>query len=117
MSTSSRTQRRTHARKRVEFRVEIRADGRTQVLTVARNISMGGLFLEMAPPWPVGPEVALCVHLPTGSISCKGRIAWSSADAGEPGWDGRRGVGVELSGLGMAEWQALAEAIAQLPDV
>lgn len=68
------------------------------LLAYSTSLSRGALFLETAHELPVGAAVALALEVPDASaVDVQGQVAWRRA---EPGPDGPRGVGVEVTEVG-----------------
>ena len=60
-------QRREHLRFDKVFMVRLESALFGDVACVARNVSAGGIFLEMADPLPLGARVRVCFPVPDGS--------------------------------------------------
>ncbi len=107
------SKKRQHPRIEADIAVSIRADGGGMMSTGRiRNVSLGGVFVEMA-PLPFGTELDMTFSLPAGpqrSLRCQGYVAWTTKESPErsPGMDG---VGIRLSGLSVADMRALSEYI------
>jgi Tfp pilus assembly protein PilZ len=76
------------------------------------NISLGGVFIEMPDPPGFGTEVALEFKLTQerSPIRCKGFVVWSTKGKAEVA-DGRKGVGIRLTGLSVADMKGLSDFI------
>jgi hypothetical protein len=60
-------QRREHLRFDKVFTVRVESMLFGDVVCVARNISAGGMFLELSDPLPLGCEIRVCFPVPDGS--------------------------------------------------
>ena len=111
-SPGGETQRRAHPR--VQTRIEAKLklpDGRTQVTGQILNISLGGVFIEMADPAGFGTELDLEFSLPDAVMRCKGLVVWSTKTSPQRA-GGRPGVGVRLMKIGVADMRKLEAYIA-----
>jgi uncharacterized protein (TIGR02266 family) len=111
MTTSSRrSQPRVEANLTVKLRVPA---GETTATNRIRNISLGGVFIEMDEPIAFGTEVQLEFSLPVAPrvIRCKGFVVWSTKTSPERVKDGVQGIGVRLMEIGIADMRTLAEYI------
>ena len=61
------SQRREHLRFDKVFTVRVESMLFGDVMCVARNVSAGGIFLELADPLPLGATVRVCFPVPDGS--------------------------------------------------
>ncbi len=107
------SERRSSLRVDVEVGVKIRwPDGSTSSSTVVRNISLGGVFIEMDEPLSFGAELGLEISLPVPPrlIRCKGFVVWSSKTHPER-CAGISGIGVRLIEIGISEMRILNEFI------
>ena len=107
------SERRSNSRVEVELSVKIRLpDGRTSSSDVIRNISLGGVFIEMPEPLPFGAELSLEFTLPVvpRSIRCKGFVVWSSKTHPDR-CPGKSGAGVRLMDIGISEMRILNDFI------
>ncbi len=108
------SERRSNSRVPVNLNVKIRLpDGRTTATERIRNISLGGVFIEMSDPLPFGAEFALEFSLPVAprTIRCRGFVVWSSKTHPDR-MPGSHGVGVRLMDIGIADMRVLNEFIA-----
>jgi hypothetical protein len=93
--------------KRVHPRVPLVADvvcevsGGASIHGRAKDISIGGMFIESETPVTFGTEVSIVVRLPNTKADCRlpGTIRWLN-----PG-----GVGVQFGLLGARETHAISE--------
>jgi uncharacterized protein (TIGR02266 family) len=87
-------------------------DGTRVTSTRIQNISLGGVFIEMAEPLPFGADVELEFTLPVEPrvICCMGFVVWSTRDAPERG-RGSTGIGVRLIDIRVREMRLLNEFI------
>jgi len=85
------------ADRRYERRVaiEIVNDG-ARASAVTRNISLGGVFVEIDQALPLGAKVALSFRVPTQPepIEVAGQVRWMETEEGR-----MRGVGIRFEGL------------------
>jgi uncharacterized protein (TIGR02266 family) len=108
---------RSHPRVPASAKVTMRTtDGRTATVEELSNISLGGVFVHMTDPYAFGEELQLEFELPERSrvIRCRGIVVWSSrATSSRPkvDADGRKGIGVRLMEIGIADMRALADYI------
>ena len=110
MSTQSR---RTQPRVDANISVKVALPGGPSTTTQRiRNISLGGLFIEMNDPVPFGTELALEFDLPVAPrhIRCKGFVVWSTKTAPERA-KGMQGIGVRLMDIGIADMRLLAQYV------
>jgi uncharacterized protein (TIGR02266 family) len=75
------------------------------------NISLGGVFIDMEEPLTFGTEVSLEFALPVAArtIQCRGLVVWTSKHARAS--EGKRGIGVRLMEIGIADMRVLADYI------
>jgi Tfp pilus assembly protein PilZ len=107
------SERRSNSRVTVDLDLKIRLpDGRILSSNPIRNISLGGVFIDMPEPLAFGAELALEFTLPVAPrlIRCKGFVVWSSKTHPER-CPGRSGVGVRLMDIGIGEMRILHEFI------
>ncbi|HET6345619.1 MAG TPA: PilZ domain-containing protein [Myxococcota bacterium] len=76
------------------------------------NISLGGVFIEMPEPLGFGTEVSLEFKLTQerAPVRCKGFVMWSTKGKAEVP-EGRKGIGVRLTDLSVADMKELSEFI------
>jgi uncharacterized protein (TIGR02266 family) len=86
------TERRAAPRIPVETDITIGGHGRVQT-GVSADVSMGGLFVSVYAPLPLGTKVSLRFRLPTGSVVASGVVRWSRE--ARPGR--LAGMGIELA--------------------
>ncbi len=102
---------RAHPRATADISATIRLpDGRTHSTGHIRNISLGGVFIEMDNPLGFGAELDLEFKLPAGTqaIRCRGLVMWNTkTQEGYP----RPGMGVRLMQIGVHEMRLLADYI------
>lgn len=110
MSTPSR---RTQPRVDANIRVKVSwGGGRSATTERIRNISLGGVFIEMEEPVSFGTELTLEFDLPVAPrhIRCKGFVVWSTKTAPERG-QGMQGIGVRLMDIGIGDMRLLAQYV------
>ena len=93
--------------------VKVRSpDGKRASTDSIRNISLGGVFIEMDDPLPFGTDVELEFTLPVNPrvIRCKGFVVWSTKETPERG-GGTDGIGVRLMDIGVREMRLLNDFI------
>ena len=106
---------RQHKRINANLSVKLRSpDGRRASTEFIRNISLGGVFIEMADPLPFGTDVELEFSLPVDPrlIRCRGFVVWSTRTSPDQG-QGREGIGVRLMDIGVRDMRLLNEFIEQ----
>ena len=106
-------QKRAHRRVATNITATIRAPDRVAVkVGHIRNISLGGVFLEIPEPLPFGTDIDVEFSLPSaaGVIRCKAFVVWSTKDNPEKA-EGKQGIGVRLTDIGVKEMRDLAEFI------
>lgn len=88
--------RRTDPRYSRRIEVEVEAGGARHRATT-RNLSLGGMFVELTPPWPVATPVQVRFSLPNQreAIAVAGEVRWVEGGAG----DRASGMGIRLEGL------------------
>ncbi len=75
-----------------------------------RNISLGGVFIEMD-PFAFGKELDLTFTLPTGArLNCAGYVVWSTK-AGSDRAGGLQGNGLRLTDISVADMRSLSEFV------
>lgn len=84
--------------------MELTAAGERQ-MAVTRNISLGGMFVEIMKPVAVGSAVLVRFKVPTQpeAIEVAGEVRWVESDVG----GGVAGMGVRFQGLRAREVWAL----------
>ena len=105
--------RREHKRVSASITVKVRSpDGRRSTTEQIKNISLGGVFIEMEDPLAFGTDVELEFAVPSDVrvITCKGFVVWSTKSSPERG-GGRQGIGVRLMDIGVREMRMLNEFI------
>ena len=105
--------RREHKRVSAAINVKVRSpDGRRASTEEIRNISLGGVFIEMSDPFAFGTDIELEFTLPADRriINCKGFVVWSTKTSPERA-AGRSGIGVRLMDIGVKEMRLLNEFI------
>ncbi len=108
------TERRSNSRVDVELSVKLRAPGgRVVSSSTIRNISLGGVFIDMPDPLAFGAELEIEFSLPAAprQIRCKGFVVWSSKTHPER-CPGLSGIGVRLMDIGITEMRILNEFVA-----
>jgi hypothetical protein len=105
---------RAHPRVSTNIQVKVwAAHGRELQAGEIRNISLGGVFVEMSHPQPFGADLDLEFRLPgpeDRTIRCKGFVVWSTKSSPEKS-PGMQGVGVRLAEIGVQEMRDLAAFI------
>ena len=113
-------QRRTQPRVNTDISVKLRSvAGGTTTTQKIRNVSLGGVFIEMNEPLAFGTEIDMEFSLPVAPrvIRCKGFVVWTTKTAPERVQDGAEGIGVRLMEIGIAEMRILSGFIKEsLPD-
>src|SRR5688500_3884048 len=107
-------ERRSNSRVAVELSVKVRLpDGGVSTSETIRNVSLGGVFIQMANPLPFGAEVALEFSLtsPSRTIRCKGFVVWSTKT--NPEKSAQPGIGVRLMDIGITDMRVLNEFVAR----
>jgi uncharacterized protein (TIGR02266 family) len=107
------SERRSNSRVDVDLSVKIRLpDGRAAASSMIRNLSLGGVFIEMPEPLPFGAELSLEFALPIAPrlIRCRGFVVWSSKTHPDR-FPGKSGVGVRLMDIGITEMRILNEFV------
>ena len=77
--------------------------GGTEAEGAARDVSVGGMFIETASPFAFGTNVVVHVHLPgyKGEMALPGVVRWTGDD----------GMGVQFGLLGARETHAITEIV------
>ncbi len=104
---------RRHRRIEADIEVQARTKKGAPVSTGRiRNVSLGGVFVEMDEPLGFGTELDLSFRLPAGAedIVCTGFVVWSTKEKPEA-MPGMQGVGVRLADIGVSEMRALNDYI------
>ncbi|MEZ4271684.1 MAG: PilZ domain-containing protein [Myxococcota bacterium] len=104
---------RAHPRVATEISVKIRIEGgRTAAGGTIRNISLGGVYIEMDEPPGFGQEMELDFSLPIAprNIRCNGFVMWSTKNDPER-LGGRQGMGVRLTDIGINAMRLLSDYI------
>lgn len=75
--------------------VDLGYEGRV-IATRSRNISLGGLYVEIDQSLPFGARVHLTFHVPTQkeAVEVDGQVRWVEMDDGQV-----KGVGIRFEGL------------------
>jgi len=96
-------QRRSH-RARLDAVVQVTRKGGDEVASgEARDVSVGGIFVETASPFPFGTEVVVHVRLP----GYKDELAMPAVVR----WTGEDGMGLQFQLLGARETHAITEIV------
>lgn len=104
--------RRSHPRVQAGLECQIATDKSGPVACSGiKNISLGGVFIEMDEPLPFGAEVNLEFRLPVAPriIKCKGFVVWTTKT--HPERSDTPGAGIRLMGLGISDMRSLADYI------
>jgi uncharacterized protein (TIGR02266 family) len=107
------SKKRAHVRVPTSVGVSISlTDGTRMVGEKISNISLGGVFIEMAEPLAFGSELELEFTLPDAprSLRCHGFVVWTTRGQTNVG-PGQEGIGVRLLGVGLREMRLLAEFV------
>jgi uncharacterized protein (TIGR02266 family) len=107
-----RSKRRAHPRVPASVSATIRLpEGETRTASRLTNISLGGVFIDMEDPLAFGTEISLEFTLPSAArtIQCRGLVVWTSKHG--PAVEGKRGIGVRLMEIGIADMRVLADFI------
>jgi uncharacterized protein (TIGR02266 family) len=107
-----RSKRRAHPRVPASVSATIRIPGGgTHTTNHLSNISLGGVFIDMEDPFAFGTEVTLEFALPIHArvINCRGLVVWTSKHSRDA--EGKRGIGVRLMNIGIADMRVLADYI------
>jgi uncharacterized protein (TIGR02266 family) len=105
--------RREHKRVDASITVKVKSpDGRRATTEQIRNISLGGVFVQMDDPFAFGTDIELEFTLPVDPrvISCRGFVVWSTKSSPERG-GGLPGIGVRLMDIGVRDMRLLNEFI------
>ena len=99
---------------RVEAEISINltlTDGTALTFGTVRNVSLGGVFVEMNDPLPAGSEIRMGFIMPTDEtpILCRGIVKWVHASSSDG--DFKSGIGVELCDLTETEKGRLSELL------
>ena len=82
------------------FRVAVQAEGFAEIGVVARNISAGGMWIEMPFPLPLGSEVMVRFEMPDcpGSILARAQVKnhYAFHFSGNVGTRAARGMGLRF---------------------
>ena len=95
--------------------IKLRLPGGRRVEAVGIwNISLGGVFVELAEPLSFGEELHFEFALVGQAVPlhCKGFVVWSTKDSPDKA-RGKKGAGVRLTDLGIAEMRAIAGSVGQ----
>ena len=113
-----KTERRTHRRKPAEIDVNLRfADGQVLATGKVNDLSLGGVFIQMVDPLPLGTDVEIefLLSVKPHIIRCPGTVVWSSDELDAPDPE-RSGIGVQLRQLGPTELKFLTSLLNQTPE-
>lgn len=106
---------RNHPRVNTEINVSIKMpDGRIHSAGQIRNISLGGVFIEIKDPPSFGSEFDLEFRLPQAAetFRCRGLVVWNTKS--NPENSEIPGMGVRLMQIGVQDMRRLAEYIDSL---
>jgi hypothetical protein len=94
-------EKRRHARVQVDLPVTCTTSAGSAVGGIARDLSLGGLFIESSESFPFGTQLTITIRIPGGLDESRmpGVVRWS-----KPG-----GIGVQFGLLGAKETHLLAE--------
>jgi uncharacterized protein (TIGR02266 family) len=94
-------EKRRHVRVHVDLPVTCTTSEGSAVTGLARDLSLGGLFVECSEAFPFGTKVTIAIRLPGGADESRipGVVRWN-----KPG-----GIGVQFGLLGAKETHLLAE--------
>ena len=113
-------EKRRHKRVKVKLHM-VYQDGSTGIQTNVVNISMGGAFLEMAKPPPMGTEIKLTPVLPgktpseNGDVQLKGKVV-RVVEYNLPNMGDKMGVGVEFTKVDKKETNVLSQIFRKCVD-
>jgi type IV pilus assembly protein PilZ len=98
-------EKRRHARVQIELPVTCTTSEGAAFGGIAKDLSLGGLFIECSEDLPFGTELTITIRLPGGHDESKipGVVRWN-----KPG-----GIGVQFGLLGAKETHLLAELMRQ----
>jgi hypothetical protein len=98
-------EKRRHARVQVELPVTCTTAEGTAVGGIAKDLSLGGLFIECSQGFAFGTKLSITIRLPGGQDESKipGVVRWNKAG----------GVGVQFGLLGAKETHLLAQLMRQ----
>lgn len=110
---------RQHKRVSANISVKLRSpDGRRTATEQIRNISLGGVFIEMHDPIPFGTDLELEFSVPADPrvIRCRGFVVWSTRSSPDKA-QGLQGIGVRLMDIGVREMRLLNDYIEEQLNV
>ena len=113
MDSVAASKRREHKRVNATISVKVRSpDGQWSSTEEIRNISLGGVFIEMEEPLAFGTDIELEFNLPINPrvIRCRGFVVWSTTTSPERA-AGKKGIGVRLMDIGVREMRVLNQFI------
>jgi type IV pilus assembly protein PilZ len=98
-------EKRRHARVQVDLPVTCTTSDGSAAGGIARDLSLGGLFIECSDDFPFGTELTITIRIPGGFDESRmpGVVRWN-----KPG-----GIGVQFGLLGAKETHLLAELMRQ----
>lgn len=88
------------------------ASGKSVKSTQVWNISLGGVFVQLNEPLAFGAEgdFEFALGPGVGNVRCRGFVIWSTKESPDKG-NGKQGVGVRLTDLGVAEMRSIADVV------
>lgn len=94
-------EKRVHPRVQVDLDVVCERKDGPAVNGLAKDISLGGMFIECEESLPFGTQVTIVTRLPDAELRLSGVVRWA-----KPG-----GLGVQFGLLGAKETHALAKLL------
>jgi len=106
--------RRAHPRVEADISVSVKAVGKPAMVSgVIKNISLGGVFVQLDEPLSFGTDVDLEFSLSAAAktIRCKGVVLWSTRQTPEKSPSGLPGMGIRLRDISVRDMRELAEYV------
>lgn len=94
-------EKRSHPRVHVEIRVSCERQAGPPIDGIARDVSMGGMFIESTESVPFGTELSIAANLVGIDLKLPGTVRWA-----KPG-----GFGVQFGLLGARETHTIAKLL------
>jgi type IV pilus assembly protein PilZ len=95
-------EKRAHPRVPIDVTVRCEINDGPALTGVAKDISLGGMFIESSETPPFGSQVTIVGRFPSGELRLPGAVRWN-----KPG-----GFGVQFGLLGAKETHAIAKMLA-----
>ena len=92
---------RVHPRVHVELDVSCERKGGPPVAGIAKDVSMGGMFIESSESVAFGTELSIAIKLSGMAVVLPGTVRWAKPD----------GFGVQFGLLGAKETHAIAKLL------